>query len=135
MIKVYMDMSGDLFHFGHVNALKAAASHGDYLLVGVHGDKTIESYKRLPIMTMDERISVIESCKYVNEIIRDAPLRITEKFMKDHEIDKVCIVDNRSNEQNELMYNIPISLNKIVIFPYTNEISTTDIINRILSRH
>ena len=56
MIKVYVDMCGDLFHYGHVNLLESAKKLGDYLLVGIHSDSTIESYKRKPILNMEERI-------------------------------------------------------------------------------
>ena len=36
----------DLFHWGHVNMLKNAKAMGDRLVVGIHSDKTIKSYKR-----------------------------------------------------------------------------------------
>jgi cytidyltransferase-like protein len=131
MVRIYIDMCGDLFHFGHVNALKTAASYGDYLVVGVHSDETIGSYKKQPIMSMAERVAVIESCKYVDEVIKDAPLKITEEFLIKHTIDKVCIVDNRQKEETESMYLVPIKLDKTIVFPYTKEISTSLIINRI----
>ena len=41
--RVYVDMVADLFHYGHVNFLRQAKSHGDFLLVGVHSDETVES--------------------------------------------------------------------------------------------
>ena len=134
MVRIYTDMAGDLFHSGHVNALRTAASHGDYLIVGVHSDETIEKYKRQPIMTMSERIAVIESCKYVNEVVKDAPLKITKKFLKEHNIDKVCIVDNRQQSETELMYSVPLQLNIIIVFPYTEGISTSLIIDRVRTR-
>lgn len=46
MIKrIYVDMTADLFHYGHVNFLKQASEIGDYLIVGVHSDQTVENYK------------------------------------------------------------------------------------------
>lgn len=134
MVRVYMDMVGDLFHYGHVNALKTAASHGDYLLVGVHNDEAVASYKRVPIMNMEERIAVIEACKYVNEIIRDAPVVITEEYLKQHQIDKVCRVDNRTPEEDKLFYGVPTRMNIVTVFPYTKTISTSMIIDRVLSK-
>ena len=48
MKRVYVDMVGDLFHIGHINMFKQARELGDYLIVGVHSDKAVESYKRTP---------------------------------------------------------------------------------------
>ena len=131
MTRIYIDMVGDLFHYGHVNALKQCKGEGDYLIVGVHNDKTVESYKRTPILNMDERIGVIESCKYVNEIIRDAPLKVSHDYIKTHNIDLVCVPNNRSDDEFNLMYGELEKLGVIKRFNYTETISTTDIINRI----
>ena len=46
-------MVADLFHYGHVNFLKQCSELGDCLIVGIHSDKDVESYKRKPILTMD----------------------------------------------------------------------------------
>ena len=86
MVRVYTDMTGDLFHYGHVNALRQCKEYGDVLIVGVHSNKSVESYKRTPIMNMDERIKVIEACKYVDEIVREAPTVITEEYIKKYNI-------------------------------------------------
>ena len=56
-------MTADLFHFGHVNFLKQASEIGDYLIVGIHSDETVQNYKRPPIITMKERIAVVASCR------------------------------------------------------------------------
>jgi len=76
--RVYVDMVGDLFHAGHVELLRAARRHGDWLVVGVLSDETVASYKRRPIMSLAERVAVIESCRYVDEVIEDAPFQVTE---------------------------------------------------------
>ena len=129
---VYIDMVGDLFHYGHVCALKQCKEMGDYLVVGVHNDEDVKSYKREPVMNMEQRMKVIEGCKYVDEVIGNAPLTITNDFLKTNEIDLVCITDNRSEEQNKQFYgNI---MDKVVTFKYTSEISTTTIIDNIRTR-
>ena len=46
-----------------------AKKEGDLLYVGIHSDKDVESYKRTPVLTMEERIAVIDGCKYVDKII------------------------------------------------------------------
>ena len=50
--KVYVGMSADLIHPGHMNILKVASVLGD-VVVGLLTDKAISSYKRLPYMTYE----------------------------------------------------------------------------------
>ena len=69
MRTVYGDMIGDMFHRGHVNFLRRMAELGDKVIVGVISDKTCETYKRTPVCTVEERMAVIEACKYADEII------------------------------------------------------------------
>ncbi len=56
-------MVADLFHYGHVNFLRQAKEHGDYLLVGVHADETVMIYKPRPILSMEERVASVEGCR------------------------------------------------------------------------
>ena len=44
MTTIYVDMIGDLFHYGHVEFLKNARKLGDKLIVGVHSDETNKKY-------------------------------------------------------------------------------------------
>ena len=134
MKRVYADMVADLFHWGHVNFLRVAKSYGDVLVIGVHDDKDVETYKRRPVLTMTERIKVVESCKYVNEVIPYAPITITKDYLDRNYIDIVVTVDNRPPSQLKLMYEIPLKYNMLKLVKYTEEISTTDIIKRIKDR-
>lgn len=68
MKKVYVGMSADLVHPGHMNILKVAAEYGE-VIVGLLTDKAIASYKRLPYMTYSQRKAVIENIKGVKEVI------------------------------------------------------------------
>ena len=77
MIRVYLDMVGDLFHVGHLNIIKKSKAMGDYLIVGVHSDESVASYKRLPIIKHRDRVDIIESCRYVDEVIAPAPRHVS----------------------------------------------------------
>jgi phosphoenolpyruvate phosphomutase / 2-hydroxyethylphosphonate cytidylyltransferase len=66
--KVYVGMSADLVHPGHMNILKVASKYGD-ITVGLLTDKAIASYKRLPYMTYEQRKEVIENIKGVVKVI------------------------------------------------------------------
>ena len=61
MTRVYVDLAGDLFHAGHVALLQEARRHGDHLVAGVLSDETVASYKRRPVMTLAERVTVVWS--------------------------------------------------------------------------
>jgi len=80
---IYTDGIYDLFHRGHVESLKKCKSlfEGNvYLIVGVISDNDATNYKRPPIYNEDDRYTIIENIKYVDKIIKGAPLIITEDF-------------------------------------------------------
>ena len=130
-------MVADLFHYGHVNYLKniyLQKKEGDLLYIGIHSDETTESYKRTPIMTMEERIKVVEACKYVDKVIADSPITMTKEFIDFHKIDLVFTPDNRTQDEIKLMLEVPYQMGIVRKIPYTNTISTTEIIGRISKR-
>ena len=129
--RVYVDMVGDLFHAGHVSLLRAARSHGDWLIVGVLSDDTVASYKRRPIMTLAERVAVIESCRYVDKVVEDAPYVVTEEFLAEHDITTVVHGDDMSPEDAQLVYGAAAAAGKLTFVRYTAGISTTELIQRI----
>jgi ethanolamine-phosphate cytidylyltransferase len=130
--RVYVDMVGDLFHAGHVSLLREARRLGDWLVVGVLSDDTAASYKRRPIMTLAERVAVIESCRYVDEVIDDAPLRLTEGFLAAHGITTVVHGDDLSPRDAESVYGPAAAAGNLVYVPRTGGISTTQLIQRVL---
>lgn len=68
MKQVYVGMSADLVHPGHMNILKTAAEYGE-VTVGLLTDQAIASYKRLPFMDFEQRKAVIENIKGVKQVI------------------------------------------------------------------
>lgn len=126
-------MVADLFHYGHMNFLKQASTHGDFLLVGVHSDETVMSYKRSPILSMEERVASVEGCKYVDEVVPNAPLKITREWIERHEIDLILHGDDVSPEVRDGWYGVPIEMGIYQTVGYTAGISTTELIARIKS--
>ena len=68
MTKVYVGISADMMHPGHVNVIREAAKLGD-VLIGLLTDRAIASYKRLPFLDYEQRKAVIENMKGVTEVI------------------------------------------------------------------
>jgi cytidyltransferase-like protein len=134
--RVYVDMVGDLFHAGHVALLREARSHGDHLVVGVLGDETTEAYKRRPIMTLAERVAVIESCRYVDEVVADAPFVVDEDFLDDHAITTVVHGDDLDLDLDGAasIYGPAVERGTLVLVERTGDLSTTQVIQRVLER-
>ena len=130
MIRVYADMAADLFHYGHMRFLKKARTLGDYLLVGICADDVLVSYKREPILTMEERVASVAGCRYVDEVLPDAPLMVDRAWIEKYNIDLVVHGDDYSQEQQEYYYKVPIEMGIFRTVAYTQGISTTEIIRR-----
>ena len=124
-------MVADLFHYGHVNFLKKASSHGDFLLVGVHADEEVMTYKRRPILSMEERVASVEGCRYADEVIPNAPLEIDRTFIEKHNIDLVIHGDDFSSDLEKLCYKIAMEMGIYRTVGYSEGISTTDLIERV----
>jgi cytidyltransferase-like protein len=131
---VYADMVGDLFHAGHIAFLQKAKQFGDYLIVGVLADESVEEYKRTPILTLEERATIIQACKYVDEVIKAPPLRPSKEWLLEHHIDFVIHGDDFSPDLLQDQYGSSLDLGIFRSVPYTKGISTTNIIQRIVKR-
>lgn len=132
-ITVYCNGVFDLCHNGHLIFIKKAASYGNRLIVGVHSDKTVESYKRVPVLNEILRYNTIKNCKFVTDIVEDAPLTITEEFINKYKIDYVIVPEEyaKSSDPN---YIVARKLNKEIVVDRYADISTSDIINSIKQR-
>ena len=124
-------MVADLFHHGHVLFLQRAHALGDYLLVGIHADDVVMSYKRRPILTMEERVAAVHGCRYVDEVIPDAPLVVDRAWIERHRIDLVVHADDFDEDELDRLYRAPREMGIFRTVPYTQGISTTEIIERI----
>jgi choline-phosphate cytidylyltransferase len=132
---IYTDGIYDLFHRGHVESFLSIKKMfpNCYLIVGVINDTDAEMYKRKPIYSEEDRYCLVENMKCVDELVKSAPLIITEEYLNKYKID--LVVHGFSNisdsvKQNDF-FKIPISLNKFMEIPYYSKISSTDIINKI----
>ena len=76
----------DILHRGHIELFKYAKSLGNYLIVGIDEDERVRKSKgdNRPINTVEDRKIVLESIKYIDEVVT---------FSKDTELEK-CILDS-----------------------------------------
>lgn len=126
-MRIYMDGVFDLFHVGHLDAIKQCKQLGDTVIIGIVSDTDARSYKRIPIINEVMRKEIIESCKYVDDIIFPAPLYINKPFLEKHDIDKVvhAFADDDDFKKQDIFFE-NINLHRI---NYSERINTTQIIN------
>lgn len=132
-IKVFTSGSFDLFHIGHLNILERSAALGDELIVGVSTDELIMEYKGMkPIIPFAQRIRIVSAIKCVTKVVKQVKLTEIDQ-LKREDIDIVTIGDDwidKYLEGLEWMKSQPGK--KVVYFPYTPGISTTNIKSKII---
>ena len=143
MIKrVYVDGVFDLFHRGHLESIRKAKNvlndpDNTYLIVGVVSDKDCESYKRTPIINEKDRLEIVKSIKFVDEIIFPCPLKITMNFVKENNIDLVVhgFSNDQDREKQKIFFEDIINNNVFQEIEYYDKISTTDIIKKLSEKN
>lgn len=132
MKKVYVGMSADLIHPGHINIIKEATKLGE-VTVGLLTDKAIASYKRLPFLTYEQRKTVIEQIKGVQNVVPQLTLDYTSN-LREIKPDYVVHGDDwGKNILKDTRQKVIETLNewggKLVEVPYTPGISSTQLNN------
>ncbi len=137
MKKVYVGMSADLIHTGHLNIINEAKKYGE-VIVGVLTDKAIASYKRLPILSVDERKKIVESIKGVSEVVLQETLDYVPNLKKIKPDFVVHGDDWRTGPQRETRERVIRTLEewggKLIEPEYTPGISSTMLNNEIRER-
>jgi len=128
--KVYVGMSADLVHPGHLNILSEAEKLGE-VTVGVLTDSAIASYKRLPYMTFEQRSAIVSSLKQVQNVIPQKTLEYTEN-LKSIKPDFVVHGDDwKEGAQRETRQSVIDILKEwggqLIEIPYTADISSTQL--------
>ena len=68
MAKVYIGMTIDILHHGHINIIQQARKYGD-IVVGLLTDKAISQHKRLPFIEFEARKRIVENISGVTEVV------------------------------------------------------------------
>ncbi|KAH7288643.1 hypothetical protein KP509_31G035100 [Ceratopteris richardii] len=136
-VRVYADGIYDLFHFGHARSLEQAKKSfpNTYLLVGCCSDAVTHRYKGKTVMTETERYESLRHCKWVDEVIPDAPWVINQEFLDKHQIDFVAhdaLPYADTSGAGKDVYEFVKAAGKFKETKRTDGISTSDIIMRIL---
>lgn len=134
MSKVYVAMSADLLHPGHINIIRKAAELGD-VIVGLLTDEAIASYKRLPYLSYEQRKTVVENVKGVTKVVPQTTLDYTQNLLELRPDIVVHGDDWQTGVQQQTRQKVVKTLNewggKLVEFPYTDGISSTALNNNL----
>lgn len=130
MKKVYVGMSADLIHPGHLNIINKAASLGE-ITVGLLTDEAIASYKRLPFLEYTQRLTVLESIKGVAHVVPQTTLDYRPNLLK-YKPDFVVHGDDwKEGVQKKTRQQVIDTLKEwggqLVEVPYTKGISSSQL--------
>ncbi|CAM9217293.1 unnamed protein product [Discosporangium mesarthrocarpum] len=135
-VRIWMDGAFDMMHFGHMNAFRQGKALGTHLVVGVNSDESITKCKGPPVMNDEERLTAVQGCKFVDEVVPNVPYVMSEEYLdyviEKYRIDYVvhgddpCIVDGKD------VYASAKAKGKYRSIPRTEGVSTTDIVGRML---
>ena len=133
MKKVYVAMSTDLYHCGHVNIINEAAKYGS-VIVGILTDEAIATYKRTPLLNTKERRIIAENFKNVEKTVIQDTLDYT-KNLQELKPDYVVHGDDwKTGVQQIIRTKVIETLSEwggeLIEVPYTQNIS-----GDILSKH
>ena len=73
---VYLGLSADILHEGHINILKTASRLGE-VVVGLLTDEAISTYKKIPYLNFKQRQIILKNIKYVSKVIPQKTLDYT----------------------------------------------------------
>lgn len=103
------------------------------LIVGVCSDATTKRHKGNTVLTESERYESLRHCKWVDEIVQDAPWVITQEFIDNHKIDFVAhdAIPYATGQMDDVYAFVKAS-GKFLATNRTTGVSTTDLITRII---
>ncbi|KAL5520374.1 hypothetical protein ACEPAG_9598 [Sanghuangporus baumii] len=134
-VRIYADGVYDLFHFGHALQLRQAKHSfpSVYLLVGVCSDELVKEHKSRTIMTHAERCEAVRHCRWVDEVVQDAPWIIDKAFLDKYEIDYVAHDEEPYPSSSfDDVYSLVKSLGRFIPTRRTPGVSTSELLERIV---
>lgn len=127
----------DMFHIGHLNILKNAKEHCDYLIVGVTTDELVSYKNKKAIIPHQERMAIIECVKYVDQVVPQESMDKMAAWEK-YKFDVMFVGSDwkGTDKWNEFERQFGAVGVDIVYFPYTKGTSSTELreaLERIVS--
>ncbi len=138
MAKVYIGMSADLLHPGHLNIIEHARRYaGDdgEIVLGLLTDRAIASYKRLPYMSYEQRKIVVENVRGVTRVIPQETLDYVPNLLQEKPDYVLHGDDWKTGVQAQTRQRIVDVMTEwggqVIDIPYTPGVSSTQL-NQVL---
>src|SRR3989338_4037 len=129
---VYVGMSADLIHHGHLNIINKGRELG-YVIVGLLTDEAIASYKRLPLIPYEQRKIIVENIKGVDEVVSQETLDYVPNLRKIKPDYVVHGDDWKTGVQRETRQRVIDTLKEwggqLIELEYTKGVSSTQLVN------
>jgi len=130
----------DLFHIGHVRLFRKMRDIFDRVVVSVNSDELTTSFKKSPpIISFEDRVEIIKSCKYVDDVIpypfQKYPIakEAETKYIKWMEANNIDYMIHGKGDENWLKtwYSEPMKESRLLLLDETKDYHSKDIKERI----
>ena len=130
MKTVYIAMSADILHEGHINVIKEGTKLGE-VIVGLLSNEAIATYKRMPLLSFEERKAIFSNIKGVSRVVVQNTLDYTD-ILNELKPDYVVHGDDwKTGVQQQTRAKVIETLKgwggQLVEVPYTRGVSSTDL--------
>jgi ethanolamine-phosphate cytidylyltransferase len=131
--RIWVDGCFDFAHHGHAGAMLQARQLGTSLLVGIHSDEAILENKGPTVMTLKERVSAVDACRWASKSIPHAPYVTSLPWISHYGCHYVVHGDDITSDSNgEDCYRYVKAAGRFLVVKRTPGISTTDLVGRML---
>ncbi|MFA6325470.1 MAG: adenylyltransferase/cytidyltransferase family protein [Candidatus Paceibacterota bacterium] len=122
----------DLINWGHIKAFQKAKSHGDYLIVALNSNELVKEFKhREPVLPYYQKKFIIESCKYVDKVVKATKFSPME-LLKKYDVDVYVITQEWKHTKSIEISYIKNKGGEVKISPRFRGVVCTSDIKKIL---
>ena len=115
--RIMVDMSATIIHHGHIRLLEKASKYGEVIVALTTDNEVLKHKGYLPELDFKHRKEILESIKYVNEVVPSF-WKLNEDFLKKNKIDLLVHGEDNSNE---------IDKKKLLILPRTKGVASSEL--------